>query len=166
MLGYGTVGSGVVEVLSTNSSSIATRAGQPIEVKSVLDIRDFPGDPIQEKIVHDLEVVCAVAGVELVDNTCVELNIAIVDIVSNLLLTVEAIEGPCDRRLNIYLPCLSLTEVESEVDACLRSQGISLCIICSGNIVRISLCYRCSVPCAFTGFQSPSLAPSAVVNEK
>ena len=55
VLGYGTVGSGVVEVLSTNSSSIATRAGQPIEVKSVLDIRDFPGDPIQEKIVHDID---------------------------------------------------------------------------------------------------------------
>ena len=55
VLGYGTVGSGVVEVLATNSASIATRAGQPIEVKSVLDIRDFPGDPIQEKIVHNID---------------------------------------------------------------------------------------------------------------
>ena len=55
VLGYGTVGSGVVEVLATNSASIATRAGQPIEVKSVLDIRDFPGNPIQEKIVHNID---------------------------------------------------------------------------------------------------------------
>lgn len=54
VLGYGTVGSGVVEVLATNSESIAKRAGQAIEVKKVLDIRDFPGDPIQEKIVHDI----------------------------------------------------------------------------------------------------------------
>lgn len=54
VLGYGTVGSGVVEVLATNSESIAKRAGQTIEVKKVLDIRDFPGDPIQEKIVHDI----------------------------------------------------------------------------------------------------------------
>ena len=36
VLGYGTVGSGVVEVLNTNGASIAKRAGDTIEVKSVL----------------------------------------------------------------------------------------------------------------------------------
>ena len=46
VLGYGTVGSGVVEVLNTNGASIAKRAGDTIEVKSVLDLRDFPRDPI------------------------------------------------------------------------------------------------------------------------
>ena len=40
VLGYGTVGSGVVEVLNTNGASIAKRAGDTIEVKSVLDLRD------------------------------------------------------------------------------------------------------------------------------
>lgn len=55
VLGYGTVGSGVVEVLSTNHDSISKRVGQEIEVKSVLDIRDFPDDPIQEKIVHNID---------------------------------------------------------------------------------------------------------------
>ena len=57
VLGYGTVGSGVVEVLNTNGASIAKRAGDTIEVKSVLDLRDFPGDPIQEKIVHDIDLI-------------------------------------------------------------------------------------------------------------
>ncbi|MBO5458983.1 MAG: homoserine dehydrogenase, partial [Lachnospira sp.] len=57
VLGYGTVGSGVVEVLETNSTSIEKRAGEGIEVKYVLDLRDFPGDPIQEKIVHDVDVI-------------------------------------------------------------------------------------------------------------
>lgn len=56
-LGYGTVGSGVVEVLDTNAESIAKKAGQPVEIKSVLDLRDFPGDPIQEKIVHDIDLI-------------------------------------------------------------------------------------------------------------
>ncbi len=57
VLGYGTVGSGVVEVLDTNAESIAKKAGQPVEIKSVLDLRDFPGDPIQEKIVHDIDLI-------------------------------------------------------------------------------------------------------------
>ena len=54
VLGYGTVGSGVVEILDANAESISKKAGQPIEVKSVLDLRDFPGEPIQENIVHEI----------------------------------------------------------------------------------------------------------------
>ena len=57
VLGYGTVGSGVVEVLDTNSESIKKRAGESIEVKYVLDLRDFPDDPIQKKIVHDVDII-------------------------------------------------------------------------------------------------------------
>lgn len=57
VLGYGTVGSGVVEVLSKNKDSITKRAGQEIEVKYVLDLRDFIGDPIQDKIVHDYKTI-------------------------------------------------------------------------------------------------------------
>lgn len=47
VLGYGTVGSGVVEVINTNHESINKRAGQEINIKYVLDLRDFPGDPVQ-----------------------------------------------------------------------------------------------------------------------
>ena len=57
VLGYGTVGSGVVEVLTTNRESIAKKAGEDINIKYVLDLRDFEGDPIQEKIVHDYDVI-------------------------------------------------------------------------------------------------------------
>lgn len=55
VLGYGTVGSGVVEIIRENAELIAKRAGERIEVKSVLDLRDFPEDPVQELIVHDFE---------------------------------------------------------------------------------------------------------------
>ena len=57
VLGYGTVGSGVVEVLKTNHESISKKAGQEINIKYVLDLRDFPEDPIQEKIVHDYNII-------------------------------------------------------------------------------------------------------------
>ncbi len=57
VLGYGTVGSGVVEVINTNHDSINKKAGQEIQIKYVLDLRDFPGDPIQEKIVHDYNTI-------------------------------------------------------------------------------------------------------------
>ena len=66
VLGYGTVGSGVVEVLEKNSASIEKKAGEKIEVKSVLDLRDFPGDPIQEKIVHDVELIINDAEIDVV----------------------------------------------------------------------------------------------------
>lgn len=57
VLGYGTVGSGVVEVINTNHESINKKAGEEINIKYVLDLRDFPGDPVQEKIVHDYEII-------------------------------------------------------------------------------------------------------------
>lgn len=66
VLGYGTVGSGVVEVLETNQKSIAKRAGEPINVKYVLDLRDFPGDPIQNKIVHDYNTILEDDDVKIV----------------------------------------------------------------------------------------------------
>lgn len=57
VLGYGTVGSGVVEVINTNHDSINKKAGQELQIKYVLDLRDFPSDPIQEKIVHDYNTI-------------------------------------------------------------------------------------------------------------
>ena len=57
VLGYGTVGSGVVEVINRNQESINKKAGEEINIKYVLDLRDFPGDLVQEKIVHDYEVI-------------------------------------------------------------------------------------------------------------
>jgi homoserine dehydrogenase len=55
VVGYGTVGSGVVHVLETNKEFIAKRVGDSIEVSRVLDLRDFEGDPIQSKITHNYD---------------------------------------------------------------------------------------------------------------
>ncbi len=57
VLGYGTVGSGVVEVIDTNSGSLAQKAGEEIRIKYVLDLRDFPGDRVEPILVHDFDVI-------------------------------------------------------------------------------------------------------------
>ena len=57
VMGYGTIGSGVVEVLRINKEKIAKRAGEPVEVKYILDLRDFPGDPMEDKVVKDYQVI-------------------------------------------------------------------------------------------------------------
>ena len=69
VLGYGTVGSGVVEVLETNKESITKRAGEEIEVKYVLDLRDFEGNPIQEKVVHDYDCIVNDPEIQIVVET-------------------------------------------------------------------------------------------------
>lgn len=66
VLGYGTVGSGVVEVLRTNQKSINTRAGQDINLKYVLDLRDFPGDPVEDVLVHDYDIILNDEEVDIV----------------------------------------------------------------------------------------------------
>ena len=53
IIGYGTVGSGVFEVINTNSKSIAKKAGEEIRVKRICDLRDMPGDPAEKLITHD-----------------------------------------------------------------------------------------------------------------
>ena len=45
IMGFGTVGSGVLEVCRRNAASIARRAGEPVEVKYILDVRDFSDSP-------------------------------------------------------------------------------------------------------------------------
>ncbi|MGN0307283.1 MAG: homoserine dehydrogenase [Lachnospiraceae bacterium] len=57
VLGYGTVGSGVVEVLEQNKEKINLRALEEVELKYILDLRDFPGDPYENKVVHDAQLI-------------------------------------------------------------------------------------------------------------
>lgn len=66
VMGYGTVGSGVVEVIHTNGARINQRVGDEINIKYVLDLRDFPGDPIQEKLIHDFEIIVNDPEVQIV----------------------------------------------------------------------------------------------------
>ena len=71
VLGYGTVGSGVVEVIERNNDQVSGSAGEELHVKYILDLRDFPGDPYEDRVVHDINliledpeisVVCEVMG--------------------------------------------------------------------------------------------------------
>ncbi len=57
VMGYGTIGSGVVEVLEKNRDIIARRAGDEISVKYILDLREFPGDPYEDIVIHDFEII-------------------------------------------------------------------------------------------------------------
>jgi homoserine dehydrogenase len=63
VMGYGVVGSGVVDVLTKHTDNIAKRAKEQIDIKYILDLRDFPGSPFEskftksfDKILNDPEV--------------------------------------------------------------------------------------------------------------
>jgi len=55
VMGYGVVGSGVVEVLNVNKDSIAKKASEKVEVKYILDIREFKDDPFGHLVINDFE---------------------------------------------------------------------------------------------------------------
>ncbi len=57
VLGYGTVGSGVVEIIETHREMLQKKTGKPVYVKHIVDLRDFPGDPYEAKICKDFAVV-------------------------------------------------------------------------------------------------------------
>lgn len=57
ILGFGTVGSGVAEVLTKNSDSIAHRTNDLIRLKYILDVREFPDSPFADKFVKDFSVI-------------------------------------------------------------------------------------------------------------
>lgn len=66
VLGYGTVGSGVVEVINTNKAIVNKNAGQKINIKYVLDLREFLGDPVMDILVHDYDVILNDPEVEVI----------------------------------------------------------------------------------------------------
>lgn len=57
IFGYGTVGSGIAEVIRTNQTLINKKSGEEINIKYILDLREFPGDPCEKLIVHDASVI-------------------------------------------------------------------------------------------------------------
>ena len=57
IMGHGTVGSGVYEVFDMNADKIAKTVGEPVEVKYVLDLRDFSSLPYGNKFVTDFSVI-------------------------------------------------------------------------------------------------------------
>ena len=57
IMGHGVVGSGVVEVLKHNSESISKRAGEQINIKYILDLRDFPDSPFADRFIKDFGII-------------------------------------------------------------------------------------------------------------
>ncbi len=69
VMGYGTVGSGVVEVIEKNKEEINKKSGEAINIKYILDLRDFPGDPYADKVVHDVEQILNDPEVKIICET-------------------------------------------------------------------------------------------------
>ena len=66
IMGYGVVGSGVGNILLKNADIIAEKLGESIEIKYVLDLRDFPGDVLEEKLTKRFEDILEDSEVKLV----------------------------------------------------------------------------------------------------
>ncbi len=66
ILGHGVVGSGTAQVLMMNQDGIADRAGEAVEVKYILDIRDFPDLPYADRFTKDIQVILDDPEVEIV----------------------------------------------------------------------------------------------------
>ena len=57
ILGLGTVGSGVAEVLTKNAASIQKKAGEPVEIKYILGRHDYPDSPFRDLVVQDFSII-------------------------------------------------------------------------------------------------------------
>ena len=55
VLGHGVVGSGVVELFYKNKKSIEKRAGTEMDIKYILDLRDFPDSPYADKFTKNFD---------------------------------------------------------------------------------------------------------------
>ncbi len=67
ILGFGTVGSGCAEVITRNSKIITARIGDTINIKYILDLREFPDSPFADRIVHDFAVIRDDPEISIVD---------------------------------------------------------------------------------------------------
>ena len=76
ILGYGVVGSGVVEIIKKNNMSIAKKAGSEIYVKKILDIRDFPDSPDSDLLTKDPDDVFEDPSIDIIVETIGGVRIA------------------------------------------------------------------------------------------
>ena len=66
ILGFGVVGSGVAEVITNNFDTIKKRIGEPINIKYILDLRDFPDSPFGHLVTHNFEDIINDKDVDIV----------------------------------------------------------------------------------------------------
>ena len=57
LLGFGVVGSGTAEVICQNQKQIAAYCGDGVNVKYILDLREFPDHPLGDRVVHDIKII-------------------------------------------------------------------------------------------------------------
>ena len=57
ILGFGVVGSGTAEVIIQNQKQISAYCGDEVNVKYILDLRDFPDHPLGDRVVHDIQII-------------------------------------------------------------------------------------------------------------
>ncbi|MBQ8670455.1 MAG: homoserine dehydrogenase, partial [Oscillospiraceae bacterium] len=57
LMGHGVVGSGVAEIVMKSAPSLAKKAGTPIEIKYILDLRDFPELSYSDKFIKDFDII-------------------------------------------------------------------------------------------------------------
>ncbi len=57
ILGFGVVGQGVAELLTKNAEQVKRLVGDDINVKYILDLRDFPDSPFADRVIHDFNVI-------------------------------------------------------------------------------------------------------------
>ena len=66
ILGFGVVGGGVADLLSKNAAQVTRLGGDEINIKYILDLRDFPSSPFADRIVHDFDIILADSEVDCV----------------------------------------------------------------------------------------------------
>lgn len=66
VMGFGTVGSGVFEVVNRNQEIVNKKAGEAVNIKYVLDLRDFPGQPVEKVLTHNVDDIMNDDSVEVV----------------------------------------------------------------------------------------------------
>ena len=69
VMGYGTVGSGVAKVIMDNNAIVSRNVGDKVNLKYVLDIRDFPGDPVEKILTKDCNDIVNDPEVDIVVET-------------------------------------------------------------------------------------------------
>ncbi len=57
ILGFGVVGGGVADLLTSNKKECEALGGEAINIKYILDLRDFPDSPFADRIVHDYNII-------------------------------------------------------------------------------------------------------------
>lgn len=66
VLGFGVVGGGVADLLTSRAAEVTALAGDEIEIKYILDLREFPDSPFAHRIVNDFSVIERDAEVDIV----------------------------------------------------------------------------------------------------